>query len=318
MDTPVSVLVPIQLKGLKNYGLWKRSLKLALQAKRKLGFVVGDGKKEDYQKELHEHWETCNEVVLSWIINTVSKDLIISYPRNGTRNYYTTNYAGAHGECAMPHSSDAGRNNGNETSFTEDQYRQILGLLSNENAGPQMNLETNRIDMVDILDSSIELKSKGKDQQLLLLSGKLVNFLLVFRICTYPNCSYRTLKKDRNPKNPCVSAPGRNKLDQYAILKYPLTTESAMKKIEDNNTLVFIVDLKADKKKIKDAVKKMSSTMSDHEHESLHYPKHVDNDAYDAVGAANNEVAIDDKVAAEGVANNEVIDDEVAADSSTK
>jgi large subunit ribosomal protein L23Ae len=30
-----------------------------------------------------------------------------------------------------------------------------------------------------------------------------------------------------------------------------------MKKIEDNNTLVFIVDLKADKKKIKAAVKKM-------------------------------------------------------------
>lgn len=35
-----------------------------------------------------------------------------------------------------------------------------------------------------------------------------------------------------------------NKLDQYAILKYPLTTESAMKKIEETNTLVFIVDLK--------------------------------------------------------------------------
>ncbi|MBA0752784.1 hypothetical protein Gogos_001587, partial [Gossypium gossypioides] len=30
-----------------------------------------------------------------------------------------------------------------------------------------------------------------------------------------------------------------------------------MKKIEDNNTLVFIVDICADKKKIKDAVKKM-------------------------------------------------------------
>jgi hypothetical protein len=28
------------------------------------------------------------------------------------------------------------------------------------------------------------------------------------------------------------------------ILKYPLTTESAMKKIEDNNTLVFIVDVR--------------------------------------------------------------------------
>ena len=67
----------------------------------------------------------------------------------------------------------------------------------------------------------------------------------------------KTLKKARDPKYPRISTTGRNKLDQYQILKYPLTTESAMKKIEDNNTLVFIVDLKADKKKIKAAVKKM-------------------------------------------------------------
>ncbi|RID65195.1 hypothetical protein BRARA_D00411, partial [Brassica rapa] len=59
------------------------------------------------------------------------------------------------------------------------------------------------------------------------------------------------------PKYPRISATPRNKLDHYGILKYPLTTESAMKKIEDNNTLVFIVDIRADKKKIKDAVKKM-------------------------------------------------------------
>ncbi|KAL8528193.1 hypothetical protein ACS0TY_005848 [Phlomoides rotata] len=42
----------------------------------------------------------------------------------------------------------------------------------------------------------------------------------------------RTLKKDRTPKYPRISAPPRNKLDHYQILK-------------------------ADKKKIKDAVKKM-------------------------------------------------------------
>uniref|UniRef100_A0A1D1XPR7 60S ribosomal protein L23A n=1 Tax=Anthurium amnicola TaxID=1678845 RepID=A0A1D1XPR7_9ARAE len=67
----------------------------------------------------------------------------------------------------------------------------------------------------------------------------------------------KTLKKDRNPKYPRISAPPRNKLDHFQLLKYPLTTESAMKKIEDNNTLVFIVDIRADKKKIKNAVKKM-------------------------------------------------------------
>jgi hypothetical protein len=38
---------------------------------------------------------------------------------------------------------------------------------------------------------------------------------------------------------PHLSVPSRNKLDHYEVLKYPLTTESAMKKIEDNNTLVF-------------------------------------------------------------------------------
>merc|ERR1719351_666886 len=39
--------------------------------------------------------------------------------------------------------------------------------------------------------------------------------------------------------------------------KHPCTTESAMKKIEDNNTLVFIVDTKANKYQVKSAVKKL-------------------------------------------------------------
>ena len=46
-------------------------------------------------------------------------------------------------------------------------------------------------------------------------------------------------------------------LDQFRIVKFPLTTESAMKKIEDNNTLVFIVDKRANKPQIQNAVKKL-------------------------------------------------------------
>merc|ERR1712139_313098 len=48
----------------------------------------------------------------------------------------------------------------------------------------------------------------------------------------------KTLAKERDPK-------------------YPLTTESAMKKIEENNTLVFIVDVRASKGQIKEAIKRM-------------------------------------------------------------
>lgn len=47
------------------------------------------------------------------------------------------------------------------------------------------------------------------------------------------------------------------RMDAFNIIKFPLTTESAMKKIEDNNTLVFIVHLRANKHHVKAAVKKM-------------------------------------------------------------
>merc|ERR1719249_89083 len=53
------------------------------------------------------------------------------------------------------------------------------------------------------------------------------------------------------------AAPKRTYLDAYNIIKHPYTTESAMKKIEDNNTLVFIVDVKSNKHQIKSAVKKL-------------------------------------------------------------
>merc|ERR1712159_238343 len=67
----------------------------------------------------------------------------------------------------------------------------------------------------------------------------------------------KTLRLLRNPKYSRRSVPRVNKLDQYQILKFPLTTESAMKKIEDNNTLVFIVDTRANKRQITEAVRRM-------------------------------------------------------------
>jgi large subunit ribosomal protein L23Ae len=67
----------------------------------------------------------------------------------------------------------------------------------------------------------------------------------------------KTLALQRNPKYERKSYPNRPKLDKYNILKYPLCTESAMKQIEDNNTLTFIADLRANKRSIASAVKKM-------------------------------------------------------------
>ncbi|CAE7577061.1 RPL23A, partial [Symbiodinium sp. KB8] len=68
----------------------------------------------------------------------------------------------------------------------------------------------------------------------------------------------KTLIKARDPKYPRKSVESRgDKLDKYRIIQCPVTTESAMKKIEEINTLVFLVDLKATKPKIKEAVKQL-------------------------------------------------------------
>lgn len=65
----------------------------------------------------------------------------------------------------------------------------------------------------------------------------------------------KTLSADRKPKYERKSTPKKAGLDKYSIIKYPLTTESSMKLIEDSNTLVFIVDIKANKRQIKAAVR---------------------------------------------------------------
>ena len=69
----------------------------------------------------------------------------------------------------------------------------------------------------------------------------------------------KTLKLARTPKYERKSSSMVTdklvKFDKFAIIKAPLTTESAMKKIEDHNTLVFLVDARANKRQIKNAVK---------------------------------------------------------------
>ena len=68
-----------------------------------------------------------------------------------------------------------------------------------------------------------------------------------------------TLSKARKPKYARRSTPKKTTVDKYSVIKYPLTTESSMKLIEDSNTLVFIVDIRANKRQIKAAVKELYS-----------------------------------------------------------
>uniref|UniRef100_A0A8C8RJS8 Uncharacterized protein n=1 Tax=Pelusios castaneus TaxID=367368 RepID=A0A8C8RJS8_9SAUR len=52
--------------------------------------------------------------------------------------------------------------------------------------------------------------------------------------------------------NPNIFLPGSGRLAHYAVIKFPLTTESALKKMEDN-TQVFVVDVEANKQQVTQA-----------------------------------------------------------------
>ena len=75
-DNPNNILVSDLLNG-DNYSHWKKAMEIALVAKNKLGFVQGECARPT-AANLLAHWERCDKMVLSWIMNVVIKDIGLS------------------------------------------------------------------------------------------------------------------------------------------------------------------------------------------------------------------------------------------------
>ena len=74
-ENPGNILVTQPLLGMRNYQSWSRAMVLALTAKKKIGFVNGKVTKPDPDSPLYEDWESCNTMVLSWMINSMHVDV---------------------------------------------------------------------------------------------------------------------------------------------------------------------------------------------------------------------------------------------------
>ncbi|WKA11562.1 hypothetical protein VitviT2T_029049 [Vitis vinifera] len=75
-DHPGLVLISKSLNG-DNYSAWKRAMILALNSKNKLGFVNGSIKapSEEIDPEGYATWSRCNDMVHSWIVNTLNPEI---------------------------------------------------------------------------------------------------------------------------------------------------------------------------------------------------------------------------------------------------
>ncbi|KAJ4455340.1 putative 60S ribosomal protein L25 [Paratrimastix pyriformis] len=73
----------------------------------------------------------------------------------------------------------------------------------------------------------------------------------------------KTLALTRNPKYRRHAINHANKMDSFQVIRHPLTTESAMQQVENHNTLVFIVDRRANKCQIRRAIQSLYSVKAD-------------------------------------------------------
>merc|ERR1712113_355321 len=101
---------------------------------------------------------------------------------------------------------------------------------------------------IAIIDKAKETAEKVKSST----ASKLIKprYSVVFR-------RPKTQIQCRNVRNVKNLINKRCKLDHFSIINHPLTSETALEKIRDHSTLVFIVNKMANKKQIKHALMKI-------------------------------------------------------------
>ena len=82
-DNPGTSLVNISLTS-QNYIQWSRAVKRALSAKNKLGLIAGTVRQPEPLSNLYPFWTRCNDMVVSWMLNSISDEIRDSVAYFGT------------------------------------------------------------------------------------------------------------------------------------------------------------------------------------------------------------------------------------------
>ncbi|GJT16323.1 cysteine-rich receptor-like protein kinase 8 [Tanacetum coccineum] len=75
-DHPDLILISKKLTGSDNYGSWKRSMMIALNAKNKLKIVTSEHEKPTIDLVHRAIWERTNDMIISWILNTIDEHIV--------------------------------------------------------------------------------------------------------------------------------------------------------------------------------------------------------------------------------------------------
>ncbi|GKD03807.1 RNA-directed DNA polymerase, eukaryota, reverse transcriptase zinc-binding domain protein [Tanacetum coccineum] len=74
-DHPGLILISKKLTGSENYGSWKRSMMIALNAKNKLKIVISEYNEPEANSRNRALWEITNDMIISWILNIIAEKI---------------------------------------------------------------------------------------------------------------------------------------------------------------------------------------------------------------------------------------------------
>ena len=100
-DHPGMILVPEPLIG-SNYLTLSRSMKIALIAKQKLGFVNGKCIQPYLNSKNYEQWLGVDNMIISWLLNSISKDIVDAFLYTNTAKELWDELVERYGECNGP------------------------------------------------------------------------------------------------------------------------------------------------------------------------------------------------------------------------
>ncbi|XP_075104693.1 uncharacterized protein LOC142178841 [Nicotiana tabacum] len=98
-DSPGMVLVSSIFYG-KSYGGWRREIVIALSAKKKIGFIDGSIIEPDMDSPSLKSWNRCNDMVISWILNSLSKEIAWSVLYSKTTKQILTTCVHCNCDCS--------------------------------------------------------------------------------------------------------------------------------------------------------------------------------------------------------------------------
>jgi len=73
-DHPGQALVTDIFNG-DDYENWRRTVRIALSAKQKIPIIDGTYEKPAANAPLLPYWQRCNDMVLSWLLNSLHKNI---------------------------------------------------------------------------------------------------------------------------------------------------------------------------------------------------------------------------------------------------